>query len=283
MPCRGPKAERRPRTGQPWTRRRPAAGVATALCGFVICLAIAVGSPAYGETLRFATGNDYKPFADESLPNGGLATEVIRAAFERVGQDVEIDVMPWPRVLQMASEGAYDGAFPYIKSEERLDSFRYSDAITVVDQVAFARKDDDISAATPAELSDGTFCYPAGYALYDSLSSRMAEGGLYRRKPKDMGTCFEALHSGDVDFVAAPRWQGWITATDVIGSPRGIKILDLVFDRIGNHLIVAGDHPSAAYILKLFNEGLRRIEADGTYDRILERHLAPLRYSGHDK
>ena len=40
--------------------------------------------------LALTTGNDYAPFVHSQLPGGGLATEVVRAAFEAQGSQVEL-------------------------------------------------------------------------------------------------------------------------------------------------------------------------------------------------
>lgn len=223
--------------------------------------------------LRFATGPDYRPFTDPDLPEGGMATEILVKAFARVGMTAAVDFMPWSRARRLAADHVHAGAFPYIESQARARRFLFSDPITVSDRVAFVRADADIAAAHPAELPGGSFCYPEGYAVYESLRARMAKGDLARRKPRDMKTCFESLAKGEVDFVPAPRWQGWRTAEAVLNARGAVKVLDVVFTRIGNHLMVARDHPRGAQIIARFNKGLAALKADGTYQNILKRHL----------
>ena len=49
------------------------------------------------EGLRLVTGNDYKPFTDESLPEGGLANEIVKRSYDQIGVKYSIEWKPWKR------------------------------------------------------------------------------------------------------------------------------------------------------------------------------------------
>jgi polar amino acid transport system substrate-binding protein len=57
-----------------------------------------------GEVVRVST-LDWPPYTGKDLPLGGATTDVVRAAFEKVGYEVEVDYRPWKRAIDMAAKG----------------------------------------------------------------------------------------------------------------------------------------------------------------------------------
>ena len=90
--------------------------------GMAIALGTALGAVSVqAEELAIATGNDYAPFTDEELPEGGLATEVVVEAFAAVDHEVDIDFRPWARGYHDTGQGVFAGTFPYVHSDERAE------------------------------------------------------------------------------------------------------------------------------------------------------------------
>ncbi len=48
----------------------------------------------YAEPIPIVTGNKFAPFTDEKLPNGGLATEIIKTTFNELGHETKIKFLP---------------------------------------------------------------------------------------------------------------------------------------------------------------------------------------------
>ena len=63
------------------------------------------------KTVHLAT-LDWPPYTGKDLPLGGATTEVIRAAFKKVGYEIEVEYRPWKRAIDMASKGT-DGVVAY--------------------------------------------------------------------------------------------------------------------------------------------------------------------------
>lgn len=79
------------------------------LC-ITLCLLL-ISAVTFAETLRF-TSIEYCPFTcDPALHDGkeGIMTDVLRAAFEEQGYELEIDIMPYARAVQFVRDGVYDG------------------------------------------------------------------------------------------------------------------------------------------------------------------------------
>src|SRR5262249_51038326 len=66
--------------------------------------------------LHLVGGPDFRPLSDPGLSHGGMATEIIAAAFAKVGDSVTIEFEPWPRGYADARKLRYDGTFPYAET-----------------------------------------------------------------------------------------------------------------------------------------------------------------------
>jgi polar amino acid transport system substrate-binding protein len=250
-----------------------------ALAAFAV-LSLAVvswpGASAHAEPWRLATGNDYRPFTDDSLPEGGMVTEIVRAAFAQQKTAVSIEFLPWERGRRATEAGRFAGAFPYVTSPARRAVFHYSDPIWRFDNVAFVRADSDWAAKRVAQIPAGTYCYPRGYAEVAATKARRESGDFVRRSPIDMATCFRLLDRGEVDFVHAPKLQGWMAARATLGADAPVRTLEVVLASTAIHLIAPKARADAREVLDTFNAGLAALRADGRYDAILDRHLDDL-------
>jgi polar amino acid transport system substrate-binding protein len=80
-----------------------------------IALALAYGlaMPAQAATLDIVTGNDFAPYADEKLPNGGFATDLVREVIKKIGTETNIRFLPWKRGYELTTSGETLATFPY--------------------------------------------------------------------------------------------------------------------------------------------------------------------------
>ncbi len=78
------------------------------IVGFFGVLVFVIGwssaNVSAGEVVRVST-LDWPPYTGSDLPLGGATTEVVRAAFAKMGYDVEIEYVPWKRAIDMAADG----------------------------------------------------------------------------------------------------------------------------------------------------------------------------------
>ncbi|MGE4299835.1 MAG: substrate-binding periplasmic protein [Desulfovibrionaceae bacterium] len=83
-----------------------------------------------GEAIRFV--EDVRPpFAVSHADGttGGMAAELTREVFFRLGKPVELGLLPWRRVLRMAQQGDVDGIMLLQHSEDREQYLVYSDPV----------------------------------------------------------------------------------------------------------------------------------------------------------
>ena len=84
---------------------RSIAGVCIGLTAALLAANLSVAhSLADEKVVRVAT-LDWPPYTGKDLPKGGATADVVRAAFEKVGYQVEIEYRPWKRAIDMAKKG----------------------------------------------------------------------------------------------------------------------------------------------------------------------------------
>lgn len=96
--------------------------------------------PAFSGSLALAQGPEnallvdapYPPYIIGDFgeqPRDGIMVRVLREAFQRLGMNLTIELMPWQRALGLAREGHVDGLVILLKSSDRENYLVYSDPV----------------------------------------------------------------------------------------------------------------------------------------------------------
>nr|WP_291321767.1 transporter substrate-binding domain-containing protein [Desulfonatronospira sp.] len=225
-----------------------------------------------GQAVRLVTGDDYKPFTDQTLPQGGMITEIVDHVFQQLGYDAEIEFHSWSRGYSLSKEGDFLGTFPYVKTLERKEEFYFSDPIITVTNLFFVRKDADISFVHDSDLKGLTACKPLGYSLTD-IQSFMDQDLIAVQRPNTVESCFKMLHRGRVDLVPINEYVGWEVARQIVGREDVFRVLDRPLLEDGLHFIVTKKNSQGLEIVGRFNEILRQMRDESNLDAIIDRHL----------
>lgn len=68
-----------------------------------ISLTLATMQSSSAESLTVTT-LEWPPYTSAILPKGGATTEVVRQAFDVVGTEIDVAILPWKRAISMAKE-----------------------------------------------------------------------------------------------------------------------------------------------------------------------------------
>lgn len=221
--------------------------------------------------LSIVTGNDYKPFTDESLPEGGMFTEIVKTAAVRAGYSTEVEYLRWDYALKATKKSTFLATFPWFKTNEREKSFWYSRPVYDVLIMAFFAKGAPIKYENIDSLNGLRFCRPKGYFL-DDVQAKIDAGIIEHVAPKTPTDCFKMLLDGDVDVVSVNEITG-------IGAIRGLDIEDKIVPAgkpvsiRSLHVIFPKFNQRGRSISAKFDEALEEMENDETIQKIIERHL----------
>jgi polar amino acid transport system substrate-binding protein len=222
--------------------------------------------------LHLVTGNEYHPYTDESLPNRGMATEIVEAAFKEIGYQPKIVFRPWKRAYVETKEGLFAGSFPYIKSEARLKDFYFSDPINTMSIRIFVAADSPIKDTE--DVKGKRICIPLGYAVSKKFKEIIGNNVDEKAaNPSDLASCLRMIRSGRKDLFIINEINGWMMIQKTFHTKEYFRTLDHVFEEETHHLIVSKSYPGGKQVITDFNKGLAKLKAKGLVAEIINRHL----------
>ena len=239
---------------------------------FVMLAAIAVITPrdAGAETIKLVSGNLFPPYADQRLPEGGLATAIVRAVFARMGDRVEVEHMDWGEGYEMARVGHYLGTFPYIKSGDRKEHFYFSEALFTVRPHLFIHHGQAPFINELDDMVGKAICVPESWATDQYLRGLVKQGQISEVKGANIVDCFAKLHAQEVDGVSVDRQLGSMAASRV-DSGAWTKARSFAPWPTPNYLIVSRSFPNGAQKLLEFNKTLQQLQNEGALKIVIQR------------
>ena len=169
--------------------------------------------------IAFVTGNGYAPFADETLPGGGMMTQLVEMAVFRADPSIPYTltfINDWQAHIDaLLPSGAYDLSFPWVRpnceapetlspgDQMRCNDFVFSGPYYEIVDGFFALRDSGLTSVTKyAEFEGKRICRPESYTtgVLDAVGLTSATITLLR--PVTAVDCFQALTVGEVDLVS---------------------------------------------------------------------------------
>ncbi len=212
---------------------------------------------------------EWAPHYGSELPEKGLTTAIVKAAFKVVGHSSDVDFIPWARALKEVEEGKADIVMGAYHNKEREQSYIFSDPIYFLELGLIARPGLGVSKyktlhdLTPysigisrgfanSEEFDSASYLDKHTATFPNLNIRKLFRGridmavmnfdLFRYEAKKEGFCIS-----DVEFMEPPL------------ETHGLYLM-------ASRNILDGDN-----IITDFNRGLDTIRKNGEFDRIVGR------------
>lgn len=224
---------------------------------------------ANAEILKLVTG-EYAPFSGEKLSQGGISTQVVKAVFNEVNQDVTVEFIPWNRAMNYLKNGAVAGSFPWTKNDEREAIMYFSDPIHLYQMISFVKKGTDLEKNFT--LVGKKICLASGWndAFLKKFDADKMKYTIER--PINMESCFQMLALGRVDIVSMNEYVGRDLAAKIF--PKASPIVGLknkyFDDGLGLYFIIPKIYPNSKKILSEFNRGLKIIKNNGKYNLIVK-------------
>lgn len=231
-----------------------------------------ISFPTYAKTVTLGTG-EFPPYISSERPNGGVLSHIVTEAFAKFDYQSEVDFIPWKRALKLAQMGRIDATYAWSIKSDRQKDFLYSRPLFIFEQRAFALKQNQIDLSPNVMTSKINLCRPQGYAI-QGHSKKLIEKDLANLfAPPDVATCFNMLKVGRVDIVVVDKLEGMSYAAKIFPNKGDVKVLDKIFYKYSNHLLISKKHPNAKKLMNDFNKGLSNLMASGEYKRILFNEL----------
>lgn len=270
----------------------PAAAVTATVDPAATVETVAAEAPAAAPAARpiaIVTGNGYAPFADETLPGGGMMTQLVEMAVFRADPGIAYNlsfINDWQAHIDaLLPSGAYDLSFPWVRpdcegtdmlspgDEARCRDFAFSAPFYEIVDGFFATRDSGLMAVTGYEGFRGTrICRPEGSTTGVLDAKGLTAPTITLIRGTDAKDCFRALSAGEVDLVSIDAEVGDSTVAkmgliaEVGQNPHLSTILSL-------HVIAHKSNPRAVAMLGELDKGMREMYETGEWYDIVSTAL----------
>lgn len=228
-----------------------------------------LGMLCHADTFSVA-GDPYPPFGDPKNPSGGLAIEIIRAAYKTQGHEITMEFVPWARAEAGVKNGSYD-IVPYTwRTEARAKVLLFSSPYAVGNVRFIKRKGDPFEFNGLESLGGKRVGTVRGYGYGDAFANSPV---FVREASNDLMTNIKKLLRERLDLTLEDE----IVARSLISTddPQALDHIEFVKTPLSvNPLYVTAglQNPKAPEIIRAFNKGLETIRANGTLEKIFKHY-----------
>jgi PAS domain S-box-containing protein len=234
-------------------------------------------------TLQTASEFDYPPFAVVK-PDGtadGFSVDLLKAVAKTINHKLNISVGPWSEIKKQLEEGKLDVLPLVAQTKERDKIYDFTVPYLQMHGTIFVRKGEK-SISTEKDLKDKEVLVMRGdssyeYAISRNISTKLVQTDSFEEAMK-------LLSSGRHDAVLCQYLMGLqlikklkiknvvsVTSTDM----DHLKPKSLVLSGFEQKFCIAVPEGQTE-LLRLLNEGLAIVFADGTYQRLYEKWFEPI-------
>lgn len=228
----------------------------------------------YETTLRVVADIDYEPisFVDDNGNAAGHDVELVYAIGERLGVNIELEMMEWTDALEAFQKGEFDLMVSMAYIPERAEWLEHSTPIMNEAYMVFGR---DMKNFSVAKLFGARIAMMAGDSVKDAIVRYYELEGTIYYLPTYI-PCFEMLAAGECDYVIAPKTVG-------LGMLRelGIKDVEMSESAVYNNIYCMAAQKGNTALIDEVDRVLRELSADGTLNRLYNYWM--LEYIGANK
>lgn len=240
--------------------------------------------------IGFVTGNGYAPFADETLPGGGMMTQLVEMAVFRADPAITYNmtfINDWEAHLDaLLPSGAYDLSFPWIRpnceapeslspsDQTRCNDFVFSGPFYEIVDGFFAMRDSGLGAVTKySEFEGKSICRPEGYTTGVLDAAGLTADKVTLLRPTEATDCFKALAAGEVDLVSIDAEVG-DAALAKLGLTPQVEQNPHLMSLLSLHVIAHKSNKRAVDMIGQLDAGLIEMYESGEWYDIVSTALA---------
>jgi polar amino acid transport system substrate-binding protein len=245
-----------------------------------LCVTMSLtGLPCAEEAVILMTAS-YEPFViDDTDSVRGAGIDIVRAAFQESGVDVEFRCVPWRRGQNAARNGTAFAAFPYVLTDERTAIFDFSSPVIGFSTKFFFMKEnfpDGFDWEVLADLKP----YRVGGIRGYWYESAFKAAGLNVYYVSSESQAIHLLRKGRIHLAALDEMNGLALIDDLFPELRSaFGVARKPQSTTPLRLMISRKYPRAAELTTKFNDGLKAIVEKRTYHEILRNYGIPMEYA----
>ena len=247
--------------------------MSTVLIGCAIVLMTIATRANEAPRLRI-TGALWTPYVDQSLPNFGLAAELVGTGLRRAGYELDPKVETWPRAYKGVAIGVYDVVVGVWESEARAQDLVFSAPYLINDVILLARVDAGIVYDSLADLIGYRIGVVNGYAYGGGFDTHPR---LIRIANNHLTQNLLLLRQRKIDLVIGDRLSIFYEISRFMPSSRhNFRALPNAHIRRGLSMGVSRKYADSTKLIAAFDAAILAMNEDGTFDAIVAKHTKDL-------
>ncbi|MDP3845494.1 MAG: transporter substrate-binding domain-containing protein [Pseudomonas sp.] len=214
--------------------------------------------------------NNFPPFTDQTLPYNGLAVDLVSTALSRAGFASEYQEVPWARAIEGLQHDRYDLTVATWFAPERAVYGQFSDPY-FTNTIRFIRKKGShVEFKQLSDLRPYLISVVRGYAYAPAFDS---DASLKKHPVTSFASAARMLALGRVQLTLEDETVAQHAFNGELRDIRDeLEFLPKPLSESPLHILVRRSHPQHQQIIDGFNQAIRAMQADGTYQTILKRH-----------
>ncbi len=243
----------------------------------LLVMSLALGSPgSFAQPPLRLMANTSPPYADEKLPQRGLALELVEHIFARTDITPKISIENWSRAVEGARLGVYDGLAAAWYSDERAKDLLYSQPYLRSELIILKRRGDGNDYSELADLSGGRLGVRVDYAYGVDFA---AIPGLTLVPENHLIQNLLNMLNGRLDFVIGDQRTIIQQLHEYLGDKvTQFEVTNIKLPPVARHVAVSRELKGHEKIIADFNAALEKVRKDGSHQAIVKKWDA--RYGG---
>jgi polar amino acid transport system substrate-binding protein len=231
----------------------------------VLTLIIAASSPCRAETIRIIAEDDWFPYSAKSEEGPkGIAVDLVKAAFAAEGIAIAFDVMNYDRAMATVKNGESLACFDAPRTIEIEKIYLWHAQPLFASEARYYSLTDRQPTITDIrQVAGKRVGLTQGYGYGNDIDSNTAMVKEYSRSDT---TLVKKLLAERLDYIVLfDKVADYLLRQE---DPAG-KIKDMGHAASADiYLAFSKTYPDAQKYCDLFSSGLRKINSDGTYEKI---------------
>lgn len=213
--------------------------------------------------------NTSPPYADEKLPEQGLALELVKHVFARTDYSPQITIEAWSRAIEGARLGVYDGLAAAWFTEERNQDLQFSEPYVRSKLIILKLRSDTNRYRTMAHLAGGRLGVRADYAYGVDFA---AVPNLKLVSENHLIQNLLNLLNGSVDYVIGDQRTITMQLHEYLEDKiTQFEVLPIELPDRERHVAASRSLPGHEKLIAAFNRALAETRKDGSHAAIIKR------------
>lgn len=208
---------------------------------------------------------------DKSQPYGGIMLDVINEVCSVSGYRLEVVLSPEKRSHLLLSKQEIDAYTEAREWVEDPENYLWSDTIIPSEDVLIFPTNHPVHFETIADLYGLSIAAPLGY-VYPALEPCFAKGKVLRQTPTDSLGSLRMVSAGHANAAVGNQ----LVAQWLINHSKDLKPEEFAFSKkkvgTAEYRFMFVNTPKMRRFLKVFNEELALMRADGRFQHILDQY-----------